>query len=264
MGLLKKTSFFTELIISSSVNPLSATALSATPLRAAPLKCASMTNQECKVRPEIVNVNSDEPVFYPFGIKTSKCSGSCNNITDPYAKTCVPDFVKILNIKVFNLMPRTNETRHLKWHEKCKCKCRLDASVCNNKQRWDDDKCRCECKELIDKGVCDKGSIWNPSNCKCEYDKSCDVGEYLDYENCKCKKKLDDKLVEWSSSEECNENVEEAKIAEITSTELDSMELHSTENIHKCSSCTLYIVLISIINQRWNCYLFCLLQIHES
>ena len=196
MGLLKKTSFFTELIISSSVNPLSATALSATPLRAAPLKCASMTNQECKVRPEIVNVNSDEPVFYPFGIKTSKCSGSCNNITDPYAKTCVPDFVKILNIKVFNLMPRTNETRHLKWHEKCKCKCRLDASVCNNKQRWNDDKCRCECKELIDKGVCDKGSIWNPSNCKCEYDKSCDVGEYLDYENCKCKKKLDDKLVE--------------------------------------------------------------------
>ena len=64
MGLLKKTSFFTELIISSSVNPLSATASSATPLRAAPLKCASMTNQECKVRPEIVNVNSDEPVFF--------------------------------------------------------------------------------------------------------------------------------------------------------------------------------------------------------
>ena len=45
----------------------------------------------------------------------------------------------------------------------CKCKCRLDASVCNNKQRWNDDKCRCECKELIDKGVFDKGSIWNPS-----------------------------------------------------------------------------------------------------
>ena len=59
-------------------------------------------------------------------------------------------------------MSRTNETRHIEWHETCKCKCRLDASVCNNKQRWNDDKCRCECKELIDKGVCDKGSIWNP------------------------------------------------------------------------------------------------------
>ena len=59
-------------------------------------------------------------------------------------------------------MSGTNETRHIEWHETCKCKCRLDASVCNNKQRWNDDKCRCECKELIDKGVCDKGSIWNP------------------------------------------------------------------------------------------------------
>ena len=44
---------------------------------------------------------------------------------------CVPDVVKNLNVKVFNLMSRTNETRHIKWHETCKCKCRLDASVCN-------------------------------------------------------------------------------------------------------------------------------------
>ena len=120
------------------------------------LSCISMANKECKVRPELVNVNSNEPVFYPFSIKTSKCSGSCNNINDPYAKICVPDSVKDLNVKVFNLMSRTNETRHIKWHETCKCKCRLDASVCNNKQRWNNDKCRCECKELIDKGVCDK------------------------------------------------------------------------------------------------------------
>ena len=53
-----------------------------------------MTNQERKVRPQIVNVNSNEPVFYPFSIKTSKCSGSCNNINDPYGKMCVPDVVK--------------------------------------------------------------------------------------------------------------------------------------------------------------------------
>ena len=77
-----------------------------------PLECVSMNNQECKVRPEIVNVNSNEPVFYPFSIKTSKCSGSCNNINDPYAKLCVPDVVKNMNIKVFNLMSRTNKTRH--------------------------------------------------------------------------------------------------------------------------------------------------------
>ena len=69
-----------------------------------PLKCVSMNNQEFKVRPEIVNVNSDELVFFPFSIKTSKCSGSCNNINDPYAKLCVSDVLKNINIKLFNLM----------------------------------------------------------------------------------------------------------------------------------------------------------------
>ena len=93
-------------------------------------------------------------------------------------------------------MLRTNEKRHIKWHEACKCKCRLDASFCNKKQHWNDDKCWCECKKLIDKGVCNRGFIWNLSNFECECDKSCDVGEYLDYENCKCRKKLADKLVE--------------------------------------------------------------------
>ena len=80
------------------------------------------------------------PYFILLVFKTSKFSGSCNNINDPYAKICVSDDVKNLNIKVFSLMPRTNEKRHIKWHETCKCECRLDASVCNNKQHWNDDK----------------------------------------------------------------------------------------------------------------------------
>ena len=84
-----------------------------------------MNNQRWKVRPEIVNVNSNELVFYPFSIKTSKCSGNCNNINDPYVKLCVPDVVKNLNVKVFNLMSITNETRHIEWHETCMCECRL-------------------------------------------------------------------------------------------------------------------------------------------
>ena len=111
-----------------------------------PLECVSMSNQEWKVRPEIVNINSNKPLFYLFSIKKSKCSGSCNNINDPYTKLCVPNMVKNLNINDFNLMSRTNETRHIKWHETCKCKCRLDANVCNNKQRWNEDKCMCGCK----------------------------------------------------------------------------------------------------------------------
>ena len=79
---------------------------------------------------EIVNNDSEEPALCPFSIKTNKCGGSCNNINDPYAKMCVPDVIKNINVGVFNLMSRTNETRHIRWHETCKCKCRLHASVC--------------------------------------------------------------------------------------------------------------------------------------
>ena len=97
-------------------------------------KCISMNNQDCKIRPEIININSNEHLFCPYSIKVNKCSGSCNNINYPYAKLCVPDVVKNMNVKVSNLMSRNNETRHIKWHETCKCKCRLDTSVCNSKQ----------------------------------------------------------------------------------------------------------------------------------
>ena len=171
------------------------------------LKCVSVNNQECKVRPEIMNINSNEPSFYPYSVKISKCSGSRNNINDPYAKLCIPGVGKNMDVKVFNLVSRTNVTRYIKWHETCQCKYRLDASVCNNKQRRNEDKCRCECKELVDKEICDKRFICNPSNCECECDKSCDVGEYLDYKNCKCRKRLVDKLVE-----ECNENIDEKRL----------------------------------------------------
>ena len=148
-----------------------------------------MDTQECKVRPQIVDVNGDDPVFFSFSIKRNKCSGSCNNVNNPYANLCVPNVVKNLNVRAFNLRSKTNETRHTEWHETCKCKCRLNSSACNDKQRWNEDKCRCECKELIGKSVCDKGFIWNPSKCECECYKSCDFSQYLDYKICKCRKK---------------------------------------------------------------------------
>ena len=98
-------------------------------------------------------------MFFPCSITINKCKGSYNTINDPYVKLCVPNTIKNINIKAFNLMSRTNETRHAEWHKTCKCKCRLDASVCNNRQRWNEDKCRCECEELIDKGICNKRFI---------------------------------------------------------------------------------------------------------
>ena len=135
-------------------------------------------------------------------------------------------------------MLRTNETETIKWHETCKCKCRLDAIVCNNKQCWN--KNRCECKELINKGVCDKYFIWNRNNCECECNKSCDFSECLDYKNFKCRKRLVNKLVE-----KCNETIDEVKLTKI-------------ENSYKCNSCILYIVLFSIfftINAGFGAYL---------
>ena len=71
-----KTVFFTGLTFLSTLSSVSS------------LKYISMNNQECKVRPEIVNVNSNQPAFYPFSIKTNKCNGSCNNIHNLYAKLC--------------------------------------------------------------------------------------------------------------------------------------------------------------------------------
>ena len=207
---IKKCFFIGSLFLS---NLVSATSLS----------CISMNNQACKARPEIVNVNSNNPIFYPFSIKTSKCSGNCNNINDPYAKICIPDVVKDLNVKVFNLLSITNEARLIKWHKMWICEYRLDAIVCNNKQCWNNDKCRCECKKLIDKGVCVKGFLWNPNNFDCECDKLRDIGEYLNYKNCKSRKRLVDKL-----DDECDENIDEVKIV--------------SESKNNFNSCILYIV----------------------
>ena len=74
-----------------------------------------MNNQEGRIRPEIININSNEPTFNPYSIEANKFSCSYNNINDPYSKLCVPDVVKNINVKVFNLMSRTNKTRHIKW-----------------------------------------------------------------------------------------------------------------------------------------------------
>ena len=51
-----------------------------------------MKNRECKIYPEIININSNVPLFYPYSILVNKCSGnkcSCSNINDPYTKLCV-------------------------------------------------------------------------------------------------------------------------------------------------------------------------------
>ena len=78
-----------------------------------PLNYVSTSKQECSERPTMVNINSNEPLFYPCSILVSKCSGSCYDIDKPYAKLSVPDVVKNMNIKIFNLLSKTNETHYV-------------------------------------------------------------------------------------------------------------------------------------------------------
>ena len=136
-------------------------------LSANSLKCISMKNQECNVTEEVINVNTNNPAFCPFSVKVNKCSGNCNNISDPYARLGVPNVVENINLKVFNSMSWSNQTKKIKWHESCKCECRLNPIFCNNKQKWNNNKCRCEC--LTNKKCGNK--FLNPNSCKCDYRK---------------------------------------------------------------------------------------------
>ena len=161
------------------------------------LECVSVINEKCMSRPKIIDSNKDELVFYPLSIKVNKCSRDCNNINDPMAKLWVPNIVKDMNIKVFNLLARINETRKIVWHETCKCVCRLTSAICNDRQGWNENKCRCECKEdLVSKLACDKRYMWNPSTYSCEYDRYCETGQYLGYKIVYVEKKIIDDLIE--------------------------------------------------------------------
>ena len=60
-GFVKKLFFVGLTILSSFTN--------ANSLNAIPLSCISMNNQECKTRPQVVNVNGDEPVFFHLVLK---------------------------------------------------------------------------------------------------------------------------------------------------------------------------------------------------
>ena len=160
------------------------------------LKCYSLHNQECKIRPKIINVNNKEPSFYPYKIKMNRCVGSCNTIDDPYGKTCFANDIENIGLKVFNLLSQNKETISIEKHKSCGCKCKLNNYACNNKQIWNKDTCKCECKKINTKNVCDSGFIWNPSVCICECNKYCDIYEYLDHKNCICRRKRDESLTE--------------------------------------------------------------------
>ena len=125
------------------------------------LECILMKNQECRVRPKIIN----SALYFPFSIRVNKCSGNCNSISDPCFRECVPD-IRNMNLKLFNMISFRNETKQIKWHESCKCACKLNSSVCNNKQKSNKDKRRCECVKL---DRCHKEFSWTPTSCICKF-----------------------------------------------------------------------------------------------
>ena len=133
------------------------------------LECVSVVNQKCMPRPKILDVNEGigEALFYPYNVLVNKCSGSCNTFDNPIAKLCVPKVIKRANMQVYNFLMRLNETLNVLWHESCKRVFKLNSSVCNNKQIWNDDTCRRDCNEDFAGVVgCDKGYTWNSSTCE--------------------------------------------------------------------------------------------------
>ena len=174
------------------------------------LECVSVINQKCMPRPKILEVNEGvgEALFYPYNVQVNKRNGSCNILDNPIAKLCVPNVIKGINMQVFNFLIRLNETRNVLWHESCKCVCKLNSSVCNNKQIWNSDTCRCDCNEDF-AGIinCAEGYTWNPSICECQCHKWYKPGQYLDHKNCICKNKLIGRLIE-----ECTNVINETMI----------------------------------------------------
>ena len=137
------------------------------------LECVSVFNRKCMSRPKIVDVNESvgEALFYPYNVLVNKCSASCDTINNPMAKLCVPGIVKRVNMQVYNFLIRLNETLGVLWHESCKCVCKSNSSVCNNKQIWNSDTCRCDFNEDFASIInCTKGYMWNQSTRECQCD----------------------------------------------------------------------------------------------
>ena len=99
------------------------------------LEYVSVVNQKCMPRPKIFDVKEGfgKALFYPYNVLVNKGSGSGNTFDNPMAKLCVPNVIKRVNMQVHNFLMLLNETRNVLWHESCKCVCKLNSSICNNK-----------------------------------------------------------------------------------------------------------------------------------
>ena len=128
--------------------------------------CLLLKNQKCKIRKVIID---NDYMTFPYKIKVDKCVGSCNDVENPYFKICSSDIVQNVSVKVLDLISQKSVLRNERFHKSCKCSCLLDEKVCNNKQKWNKEKCRCECLEIKE---FENGSFWNVVNFRCKFKKA--------------------------------------------------------------------------------------------
>ena len=120
----------------------------------------SLSSQKCMTQLTLINLHPNEDNqefhYYPFAVKLDRYVGSCNTLNDLSNKVCVLNKTEDLNLSVFNVITRINESKSLTKHISCEYKCRFDRRKCNSDQRWNNDKCRCECKK---RHVCEKDCV---------------------------------------------------------------------------------------------------------
>ena len=99
-------------------------------------KCLSLSNQKCEIQTTLINLYPNECRqelhYYPFAVKLDRCIESCNTLNDLSNKVCVPN--KSEDLSVFNTITRINESKALKKHISCKCKCKFDGRKCTSDQ----------------------------------------------------------------------------------------------------------------------------------
>ena len=140
-----------------------------------------LKNQECKVRKVITD---NYYMTFPYKIGVDRCIGSFNDKDNPYFKVCLPDSIKNISVKRFDLISKKNVLKNISFHQSCKCGCLLDEKVGNNLQEWNGGKCRCECLKVKDWDI---RYSWNVNNCRCEMKKLAALIEperFLEIEEC--------------------------------------------------------------------------------
>ena len=115
-------------------------------------------------RTTLIDFNPDENSqglrYYPFMVNLDRCHENCK-IPDLSGRTCVPNKTEDVNLSVFNLITRINESKTLAKHISCKCNCKLHCKKYNSNQKLNNDKCLSECKNTKKHCVCEYHTIYN-------------------------------------------------------------------------------------------------------